>query len=119
MGHRHSPKGSSSTSTEDEEENEDFREPQLLDLDGFLEFDDLDGVHALMVRTLEAKKLGLAVGCPSFSGKLDCFSQDWLDLQNGEELSRTDRVTISSTRGGFDGSPCQVLCASLSFSLGK
>ncbi|XP_075839316.1 tubulin monoglycylase TTLL3 isoform X3 [Microtus pennsylvanicus] len=35
---------------EDEEENEDFREPQLLDLDGFLEFDDLDGVHALMSR---------------------------------------------------------------------
>ncbi|CAO2606143.1 Tubulin monoglycylase TTLL3 [Lemmus lemmus] len=34
---------------EDEEENEEFREPQLLDLDGFLEFDDLDGVHALMV----------------------------------------------------------------------
>lgn len=58
MGHRHSPKGSSSTSTEDEEENEDFREPQLLDLDGFLEFDDLDGVHALMVRTLGAKKSG-------------------------------------------------------------
>ncbi|XP_050004343.1 tubulin monoglycylase TTLL3 isoform X2 [Alexandromys fortis] len=35
---------------EDEEENEDFREPQLLDLDGILEFDDLDGVHALMSR---------------------------------------------------------------------
>lgn len=29
-----------------------FRESQLLDLDGFLEFDDLDGIHALMVRTL-------------------------------------------------------------------
>lgn len=39
---------------------------------------------------------------PSFqSGKLDCFSKDWLDLQNGEELSRTDRVTTSSTRGGL------------------
>nr|XP_048294549.1 tubulin monoglycylase TTLL3 isoform X2 [Myodes glareolus] len=35
---------------EDEEENEEFREPQLLDFDGFLEFDDLDGVHALMSR---------------------------------------------------------------------
>lgn len=43
---------SSFTSTEDEEENEEFREPQLLDFDGFLELDDLDGVHALMVRTL-------------------------------------------------------------------
>lgn len=29
-----------------------FRESQLLDLDGILEFDDLDGIHALMVRTL-------------------------------------------------------------------
>lgn len=68
MGHRHSPKESSSTSTEDEEGNEEFREPQLLDFDGFLEFDDLDGVHALMVRTLGANKNGgLAVGCPSFS----------------------------------------------------
>lgn len=43
---------SSFTSTEDEEESEMFRESQLLDLDGFLEFDDLDGIHALMVRTL-------------------------------------------------------------------
>lgn len=33
-----------------------FRESQLLDLDGFLEFDDLDGIHALMVRTLGVSK---------------------------------------------------------------
>lgn len=52
MGHRHSPLDSSSTFTEDEDENDEFREPQLLDFDGFLEFDDLDGVHSLMVRTL-------------------------------------------------------------------
>ncbi|XP_073900461.1 tubulin monoglycylase TTLL3 isoform X3 [Castor canadensis] len=38
------------SSTEDEEENEEFQLPQLLDLDGFLEFDDLDGTHALMSR---------------------------------------------------------------------
>jgi hypothetical protein len=43
------------SSTEDEEENEEFQLPQLLDLDGFLEFDDLDGTHALMVRALGAQ----------------------------------------------------------------
>nr|XP_042129746.1 tubulin monoglycylase TTLL3 isoform X4 [Peromyscus maniculatus bairdii] len=41
---------SDATEDEDEEENEEFREPQLLDFDGFLELDDLDGVHALMSR---------------------------------------------------------------------
>ncbi|XP_076796364.1 tubulin monoglycylase TTLL3 isoform X2 [Arvicanthis niloticus] len=41
---------SDATEDEDEEENEMFRESQLLDLDGFLEFDDLDGIHALMSR---------------------------------------------------------------------
>lgn len=42
--------GRGSTSTEDEEEDEAFRPPQLFDFDDFLEFDDLDGTHALMVR---------------------------------------------------------------------
>ncbi|XP_073900471.1 tubulin monoglycylase TTLL3 isoform X12 [Castor canadensis] len=41
---------SDTTEDEDEEENEEFQLPQLLDLDGFLEFDDLDGTHALMSR---------------------------------------------------------------------
>lgn len=41
---------SDATEDEDEEESEMFRESQLLDLDGFLEFDDLDGIHALMSR---------------------------------------------------------------------
>ncbi|GAB1291151.1 Tubulin monoglycylase TTLL3 [Apodemus speciosus] len=41
---------SDATEDEDEEENEMFRESQLLDLDGILEFDDLDGIHALMSR---------------------------------------------------------------------
>ncbi|XP_036037217.1 tubulin monoglycylase TTLL3 isoform X3 [Onychomys torridus] len=41
---------SDATEDEDDEENEEFREPQLLDFDGFLELDDLDGVHALMSR---------------------------------------------------------------------
>ncbi|XP_059114338.1 tubulin monoglycylase TTLL3 isoform X2 [Peromyscus eremicus] len=41
---------SDATEDEDEEENEEFRESQLLDFDGFLELDDLDGVHALMSR---------------------------------------------------------------------
>uniref|UniRef100_A0A8C6N2V6 Tubulin tyrosine ligase-like family, member 3 n=1 Tax=Mus spicilegus TaxID=10103 RepID=A0A8C6N2V6_MUSSI len=41
---------SDATEDEDEEENEMFRESKLLDLDGFLEFDDLDGIHALMSR---------------------------------------------------------------------
>lgn len=41
---------SDATEDEDEEESEMLRESQLLDLDGFLEFDDLDGVHALMSR---------------------------------------------------------------------
>ncbi|ERE66955.1 tubulin monoglycylase TTLL3 [Cricetulus griseus] len=40
---------SDATDDEDEDENDEFREPQLLDFDGFLEFDDLDGVHSLMV----------------------------------------------------------------------
>ncbi|XP_059246243.1 tubulin monoglycylase TTLL3 isoform X2 [Mustela nigripes] len=42
--------GRGSTSTEDEEEDEAFRPPQLFDFDDFLEFDDLDGTHALMSR---------------------------------------------------------------------
>ncbi|KAL1790203.1 tubulin monoglycylase TTLL3 [Sigmodon hispidus] len=45
--------GDSDTTEEEEEEeneNEEFREPQLFDFDSFLEFDDLDGVHALMSR---------------------------------------------------------------------
>ncbi|OBS79361.1 hypothetical protein A6R68_18221 [Neotoma lepida] len=41
---------SDATEDEEEEENEELREPQLLDFDGFLELDDLDGVHALMSR---------------------------------------------------------------------
>lgn len=41
---------SDATEDEDEEESEMLRESQLLDLDGFLEFDDLDGIHALMSR---------------------------------------------------------------------
>ncbi|XP_027284876.1 tubulin monoglycylase TTLL3 isoform X4 [Cricetulus griseus] len=41
---------SDATDDEDEDENDEFREPQLLDFDGFLEFDDLDGVHSLMSR---------------------------------------------------------------------
>lgn len=39
-----------STSTEDEDEDEAFQLPQLFDFDDLLEFDDLDGTHALMVR---------------------------------------------------------------------
>nr|XP_003464179.3 tubulin monoglycylase TTLL3 [Cavia porcellus] len=35
---------------EDEEEDETFQPSQLVDFDGFLEFDDLDGTHALMSR---------------------------------------------------------------------
>ncbi|XP_040593451.1 tubulin monoglycylase TTLL3 isoform X3 [Mesocricetus auratus] len=41
---------SDATEDEDEEESEEFPQPQLLDFDSFLEFDDLDGVHALMSR---------------------------------------------------------------------
>ncbi|KAI5768860.1 TTLL3 [Gulo gulo luscus] len=40
---------SDTTEDEDEEEDEAFRPPQLFDFDDFLEFDDLDGTHALMV----------------------------------------------------------------------
>lgn len=36
--------------TEDEDEDEVFQPPQLFDFDDLLEFDDLDGIHALMVR---------------------------------------------------------------------
>ncbi|XP_023561195.1 tubulin monoglycylase TTLL3 isoform X1 [Octodon degus] len=35
---------------EDEEEDETFQPSQLVDFNGFLEFDDLDGTHALMSR---------------------------------------------------------------------
>uniref|UniRef100_M3Z0A8 Tubulin tyrosine ligase like 3 n=1 Tax=Mustela putorius furo TaxID=9669 RepID=M3Z0A8_MUSPF len=41
---------SDTTEDEDEEEDEAFRPPQLFDFDDFLEFDDLDGTHALMSR---------------------------------------------------------------------
>uniref|UniRef100_A0A8C6RBU0 Tubulin tyrosine ligase-like family, member 3 n=1 Tax=Nannospalax galili TaxID=1026970 RepID=A0A8C6RBU0_NANGA len=41
---------SDATEDEDEEENEEFRKPQMLDFDGFLDFDDVDGIHALMSR---------------------------------------------------------------------
>ncbi|XP_044108978.1 tubulin monoglycylase TTLL3 isoform X7 [Neovison vison] len=41
---------SDATEDEDEEEDEAFRPPQLFDFDDFLEFDDLDGTHALMSR---------------------------------------------------------------------
>jgi hypothetical protein len=42
------------TFTEDEDEEEAFRPPQLFDFDELLEFDDLHGTHALMVRTQRA-----------------------------------------------------------------
>nr|XP_060487664.1 tubulin monoglycylase TTLL3 isoform X4 [Panthera onca] len=42
--------GLGSASTEDEDEDEAFRPPQLFDFDDLLEFDDLDGTHALMSR---------------------------------------------------------------------
>ncbi|XP_008696128.2 tubulin monoglycylase TTLL3 isoform X15 [Ursus maritimus] len=40
---------SDTTEDEDEDEDEAFRPPQLFDFDDLLEFDDLDGTHALMV----------------------------------------------------------------------
>lgn len=48
-----------STSTEDEDEDEAFQLPQLFDFDDLLEFDDLDGTHALMVRVPGAGREGL------------------------------------------------------------
>lgn len=42
------------TFTEDEDEEDAFRPPQLFDFDELLEFDDLHGTHALMVRTQRA-----------------------------------------------------------------
>ncbi|XP_047390859.1 tubulin monoglycylase TTLL3 isoform X4 [Sciurus carolinensis] len=42
--------GLGSAYTEDEEEEEQYRPPQLFDFNGLLEFDDLDGTHALMSR---------------------------------------------------------------------
>ncbi|KAM9592570.1 tubulin monoglycylase TTLL3-like isoform 1-T1 [Trichechus inunguis] len=41
---------SDTTEDEDEDEDKEFRPPQLFDFDGLLEFDDLDGTHALMSR---------------------------------------------------------------------
>uniref|UniRef100_A0A452UXJ3 Tubulin tyrosine ligase like 3 n=1 Tax=Ursus maritimus TaxID=29073 RepID=A0A452UXJ3_URSMA len=41
---------SDTTEDEDEDEDEAFRPPQLFDFDDLLEFDDLDGTHALMSR---------------------------------------------------------------------
>ncbi|ELW63498.1 Tubulin monoglycylase TTLL3 [Tupaia chinensis] len=41
---------SDTTEDEDDDEDEEFRPPQLFDFDGLLEFDDLDGTHALMSR---------------------------------------------------------------------
>lgn len=46
---RDSP-GLGSAFTEDEDEDEVFPPPQPFDFDDLLEFDDLDGTHALMVR---------------------------------------------------------------------
>ncbi|XP_034514625.1 LOW QUALITY PROTEIN: tubulin monoglycylase TTLL3 [Ailuropoda melanoleuca] len=40
---------SDTTEDEDEDEDEAFQPPQLFDFDDLLEFDDLDGTHALMV----------------------------------------------------------------------
>ncbi|XP_049718233.1 tubulin monoglycylase TTLL3 isoform X2 [Elephas maximus indicus] len=41
---------SDTTEDEDEDEDEEFQPPQLFDFNGLLEFDDLDGTHALMSR---------------------------------------------------------------------
>ncbi|XP_037657223.1 tubulin monoglycylase TTLL3-like isoform X2 [Choloepus didactylus] len=41
---------SDTTEDEEEEDDEEFQPPQLLNLDGLLEFGDLDGTHALMSR---------------------------------------------------------------------
>lgn len=41
---------SDTTEDEDEDEDETFQPPQLFDFDDLLEFDDLDGTHALMSR---------------------------------------------------------------------
>ncbi|XP_060239905.1 tubulin monoglycylase TTLL3 isoform X4 [Meriones unguiculatus] len=41
---------SDATEDEEEDENELFRDTQLLDFNSFLEFDDLEGTHALMSR---------------------------------------------------------------------
>ncbi|XP_048212197.1 tubulin monoglycylase TTLL3 isoform X1 [Perognathus longimembris pacificus] len=41
---------SDTTEDDDEEENEELQSPGLFNLDGFLQFNDLDGTHALMSR---------------------------------------------------------------------
>ncbi|XP_062969670.1 tubulin monoglycylase TTLL3 isoform X2 [Cynocephalus volans] len=41
---------SDTTENEDEDKDEEFQPPPLLDFDDLLEFDDLDGTHALMSR---------------------------------------------------------------------
>ena len=56
--------GLGSASTEDEDEDEAFRPPQLFDFDDLLEFDDLHGTHALMVRAQ-----GAGQGSASFEGE--------------------------------------------------
>nr|XP_044611157.1 tubulin monoglycylase TTLL3 isoform X8 [Equus asinus] len=55
---------SDTTEDEDEDEDETFQPPQLFDFDDLLEFDDLDGTHALMleVTVLSLSKSLMAMG---------------------------------------------------------
>ena len=90
-----------SASTEDEDEDEAFRPPQLFDFDDLLEFDDLDGTHALMVRAPGAGSEGLrgravesswvtseksfpSLGFSFLIYSKNCFYKAWMRQQSGE-----------------------------------